>query len=48
MLRSVTEQFGMFGYGQLTLNPPTVEQFAGDTFAPILKVPGAIYQLAVA
>jgi len=47
MLRNVTEQFGMFGYGQLTLNPPTVEQFAGDTFVPVLKVPAAIYQLTV-
>ncbi len=46
-LKQVTEVFGMFGYGQLTMNPPTVEQYAGDTFLPVLKVPGAVFQLSV-
>jgi hypothetical protein len=41
---NLAEVFGQFGYGQLSMNPPTVVQYAGDTFLPILKVPGAIYQ----
>ena len=47
VLSNVSEEFGMFGYGQLALNPPQVEQFAGDTFLPVLKVPGAIFQATV-
>lgn len=47
MLANVSEQYGMFSYGQLTLNPPSVEQFAGDTWLPTLKVPEAIFQADV-
>lgn len=47
-LKNVTEMFGMFGYGLLNLNPTTVEQFAGDTFLPVLKVPNAVFQATVA
>lgn len=47
-LKQVLEVFGMFSYGQLTMNPPTVVQYAGDTFLPVLKVPAAIYQAVVA
>ena len=47
-VRNVTEMFGMFGYGQMTLNPVTVEQFFGDTFFPALKLPATVYQADVA
>jgi len=43
-----TEVFGMFGYGVLALNPFMVEQFAGDTFFPAIKVPGCVYSFPVA
>lgn len=46
-LQNVTEVFGMGGYGQLTLNPPTVEQYAFDTFLPVLKVPAAVFPVVV-
>ena len=42
-----TEVFGMFGYGMLTLNPFMVEQVAGDTFFPAVKVPASLYQAVV-
>jgi hypothetical protein len=43
-LRSnVTTAAGMFAYGLLNTDPVTVKMVAGDTFLPVLKVPGAIY-----
>lgn len=48
VLDNVVAEYGMFSYGMLGLNPPTVEQFAGDTFLPILKVPSAVFQATVA
>lgn len=47
VLANVAEEFGMFAYGQLSLNPPMVEQYAGDTFLPVLKVPSAVFQATV-
>lgn len=47
MLGNVSEQFGMFSYAQLAMNPPQVEQFAGDTFLPVLKVPDSVFQAIV-
>lgn len=47
MLKSIAEEYGMFQYAQLTMNPPSVEQFAGDTFIPVLKVPNAVWQATV-
>ncbi len=48
ILDGLKRTFGMFGYGVLGNNPTTVEQFAGDTFLPVLKVPAAIFQCGVA
>jgi hypothetical protein len=42
-LGSVTAAAGMFSYAAVAHNPVAVEQFAGDTFLPIPKVPGAIF-----
>lgn len=36
---------GMFQYATVTTNPPQIEQVAGDTFLPTLKVPSAIFQI---
>lgn len=47
-LGNVTEAFGMFSYAQISHDPVTVVQYGGDTFLPVLKVPGSVYQLAVA
>lgn len=45
---SLALKFGMFSYAKVTDNPVTVEHFAGDTFLPILKVPGAVFIADVA
>lgn len=42
-LSSLTEQYGMFSYGKVTHDPPSIEQYAGDTFLPLIKVPGAVF-----
>ncbi len=43
-LRSnVTTAAGMFAYGLLNTDPVTVKMVAGDTFLPVLKVPGAVF-----
>jgi hypothetical protein len=43
-LRSaVTTAAGMFAYGTLSTDPVTVKMVAGDTFLPVLKVPGGIF-----
>lgn len=34
---------GMFSYAQVTSDPVTVKQVAGDTFLPVLKVPKAVF-----
>lgn len=39
---SLREAFGMFTYAATTHNPPTIEQFAGDTFLPLIKAPYAV------
>jgi hypothetical protein len=39
--------YGMFGYSHLNHNPPGASMFVGDTFAYVLKVPDAVYQLEV-
>jgi hypothetical protein len=46
-MRSLATQHGMFGYGVVTHNPPTVCGYYGDTFIPALKVPDAIFQADV-
>lgn len=38
---------GMFQYAVPSHDPPTFQFIAGDTFLPILKVPGAIFQADV-
>jgi len=38
---------GKFGYAQILTDPSTVKQLGGDTFLPVLKVPGTIYILDV-
>lgn len=43
----MVEMFGPFGYALLSHNPSTVQQFAGDTFGFILKVPAAVWQSTV-
>ena len=47
LLKNIAEEYGMFQYAQMTMNPPSIEQFAGDTFLPVLKVPNAIWQATV-
>jgi hypothetical protein len=42
-LGDLKEVNGMFSYADIIKNPPTIQQFAGDTFLPLLKVPGAIF-----
>ena len=38
---------GMFSYAQVTSDPVTIKQVAGDTFLPVLKVPGSIFVATV-
>ena len=38
---------GMFSYAQVLSDPVTVKQMAGDTFLPVIKVPGAVFVLDV-
>lgn len=35
--------YGMFGYGLVVHNPPTVMTYYGDTFLPVIKIPEAVY-----
>jgi len=37
------EIFGMFSYATVTADPPTVKQYAGDTFLPVICVPKSIF-----
>ncbi len=38
---------GIFSYGQITSDPVTIKQVAGDTFLPVLKVPKAVFVATV-
>lgn len=46
-MKSFTNVYGPFAYGQVSINPPTIAQFFGDTYLCLLKVPAAIYQATV-
>lgn len=35
--------YGQFSYAVINHNPVEIEQFAGDTFLPLIKVPGAMF-----
>lgn len=47
-MANVQAATGMFSYGQVISDPVTVKQVAGDTFLPVLCVPGAIFSSTVA
>ncbi len=47
LLGSLEEVYGMFSYAAGQLNPPSLEQFAGDTFLPLIKVPAAVFHANV-
>lgn len=40
---NIVEARGMFQYAKVLDDPVTIKQAAGDTFLPVLKVPGAIF-----
>ena len=42
-LSSLRQVSGMFGYAQAKHDPTTVVQYGGDTFLPVIIVPGAIF-----
>jgi hypothetical protein len=42
-LTSLKQVAGAFSYATLQDDPPSVKHLAGDTFLPIIKVPGAVY-----
>lgn len=44
IIDGMEEVAGMFSYATGTLDPPTVEQYFGDTFFYALKVPNAVYK----
>lgn len=46
-MQSLTQVTGMFAYGAVTHNPPTINMYKGDTFLPVLKVPNSIWQAVV-
>lgn len=46
-LASARQVQGMFGYGAMTHNPPTIQMYFGDTFLGIPKVPDALFQATV-
>lgn len=46
-LQSLQQVAGPFSYAVLQDDPVSVKHLAGDTFLPILKVPGAIYIVTV-
>jgi len=37
-----TDRNGMFSYAEIQTDPPSIKHMAGDTFLPIIKVPGAV------
>lgn len=42
-LASVNMVNGKFAYGQITTDPVGLKEIAGDTFLPVIKVPGAVF-----
>ena len=40
---SMTKVFGGFSYAHPSLDPPGIKHLAGDTFVPLIKVPGAVF-----
>jgi len=42
-LASLQPAQGMFSYAAVSINPPGVTQYFGDTFLPVIKVPNAIF-----
>ena len=42
-LASVDQVMGPFSYATLSDDPVSVKHFGGDTFLPVLKVPGAVF-----
>lgn len=40
---SLNQVFGMFNYATVSHNPATIQQFAGDTFLPLLKNGSAVF-----
>jgi len=42
-LSSLQEVNGMFSYAKVSHDPPSITQYAGDTFLPVIKVPGAMF-----
>lgn len=47
-MASIMTTAGMFSYGMVTADPPTVKHVAGDTFLCVLKVPKAVFQAVTA
>ncbi len=43
MAANLIRVYGMFSYAGMDMNPPSIRQFAGDTFLPVFKVPSAVY-----
>src|ERR1017187_8504306 len=44
-LTALKQIAGAFSYATLQDDPPSVKHLAGDTFLPIIKVPGAVYMI---
>jgi len=40
---SLKTVFGPFSYATVSDNPPGLTQYGGDTFLPVIKVPGAVF-----
>lgn len=45
---NLSQVTGMFGYGALTHNPPTICMYSGDTHLPIIKVPDSVFSAVTA
>lgn len=41
--RSTEHVYGMFSYAKLGHDPVAIQQYAGDTFLPVIKNPSAVY-----
>ena len=46
-LRSIKIESGMFSFATVTSDPAGIKQVAGDTFLPMIKVPGAVFMADV-
>jgi hypothetical protein len=46
-LNSLTQAQGAFSYATVSVDPPGVTQYGGDTFIPVIKAPGAIFMADV-